>query len=627
MGGVAKKSRGAAAPPLRNAVARAGGALGPSLAVRPGGRVAAPGVSQDQMKAMAQEKIRRWKKAWPCTWSVPNVGQARLLKYLEKRPYPKDLIFLAGNGVGKSHLGVKIMAGIVWGPKAVSSGGMHHDWDGERHYEAWRSFRERAQRENRPIAGRIIAASDSLKGNGPMIQRVERLFPKGLWKGEKNGNKYVSEIYCWDSVEERREGNREKCIAIIDVKTHMQDPDQHRGADLDFILLDEPVPPDVYEECVGRTRANPDAVRIFTITPLEMSGWLIDTLVEGADGIKVAVAYGSLWDNCKDWHPHDEMWSSGKVGEGHVITRGVLERISIDDMIDKWTRMSPDTVAARVWGKATHLAGSVYKSWNPLVHMVDEILEPWEDWPIWCITDPHHARPPATIWVAQGPHTSYVIAEYPDEEYTKMSGAFIVDGVKRVTIEDHGRAFKFWERLMGVRENDEEEPDRIPHRWGDPNSLHYTYSTSSAGEDGMNLQGLLYNVGLWFECANDNIKTGHEFVSMLLHYNPDQPVVFPNVPRLRVLKTNLATGQPMVNVPNAMARYGFKKKALENNVQPSGNPRSVMDERYKDFADCVRYFAVEMVNEPFQPVNKRRNLVDVIRESRARVHQHVAEER
>ena len=588
------------------------------MKAKPGGRVTAPGASQDQMKAMAVEKIRRWKKSWPCTWSVPNVGQARLLKYLEKRPYPKDLIFLAGNGVGKSHLGVKIMAGIVWGPKAVSSGGMHPDWSGEREYEAWRSFRERAQRENRPIAGRIIAASDSLKGNGPMIQRVKRLFPKGLWIGEKNGNKYVSEIYCWDSKEDV--GNKDLAIAVIDVKTHMQDPDQHRGADLDFILLDEPVPPEVYEECVGRTRANPDAVRIFTITPLEMSGWLIDKLVEGADGIKVAVAYGALWDNCRDWHPHDEMWSGGKVGEGHVITRGVLERISIDDMIDKWTRMSPDTVEARVWGKATHLAGSVYKTWNPLVHMVDSIVEPWEDWPIWCVIDPHHARPPAVTWIAQGPHTSYVIAEYPDEDYTSLSGAITVDGKRRATIEDHADAIKFYESCMGLRTEEEEDAPRVTQRWGDPNSLKFVYASSTSGDEGMSLQGLLYNKGLWFEGANDNLRTGHEAVSMLLHYNVDEPVVYPNVPRLRVLKTNMATGNPMVNVPNSLARYGFKKKALENNVQPSGNPRSVMDEKYKDFADDLRYFAVEVPNEPFQPVSKQRSLVDVIAQSRAQIY-------
>lgn len=572
-------------------------------------------VSAAQLKAMAAEKIARDKRAWPSRWSIPNVAQARLLECLRKRPYPKDIIFLAGNGVGKSHVACEIMSCLIWGPTAAPMRGMHPDYPGMRDLEAWRSFRERAKEENRPVFGRIIAASDSLKGNGPMIQRIRRLFPKGLWLGEKNGAKYISEIYCWDRREDV--GDKDLAVAVIDVKTHQQDKDQHAGADLDFIMLDEPVAPDIYEECVGRTRANPDAVRIFTITPLEMSGWLIDALVEGADGVKVAVIYGSIWDNCRDWHPDPAMWSSGVVGEGRVLTRGVLWRVAIDDMIDKWTRMSPDTVDARVWGKPTHLSGAVYKGWNPAVHMVDAIEEDWRDWPVWCIIDPHHARPPAVLWVAQGPVTSYVVAEYPDHDYTKITGAITVDGVRREWIEDHADVIIEWEKRMGFVDGD---TDRVGDlRYGDPNSLKFVYASTTAGAgEGLNLQGLLYNKGLWFNLANDNLRRGHEEVSGLLHYSRDQEVRFPNVPRLRCLKTNLASGAPMVNFPNAMARYGFKKKALASNTQPSGNLTPVMDQTYKDFADVARYFAITVPEEPFQPVSHQTSLVDVIRESRER---------
>jgi len=577
--------------------------------------LSAPGVSRKQLAAMALERIARLRKEWPSAWSVPNVAQERLLKYLERRPYPKDLIFLAGNGVGKSHLACLIMAGIVWGPKAVCPKGIHPDFGGMTHYEAWRSFRERSQRENRPIAGRIIAASDSLKGNGAMAQRIRRLFPKGLWLGEKNGQKYYAEYYCWDRPEDF--GNKELAVAVIDVKTHMQDADQHRGSDLDFIIMDEPVPQDVYEECVGRTRANPDAVRIFTITPLEMSGWLIDTLVDGAEGVKVAVSYGCIWDNCRNWHEKPEFWDSGTVDVGRVTTRGFLRKAAIDDLIDKWKRMSPDTLKARVYGIPTHLSGSVYKTWNPEVHVVDEIEEDWKEWPIWCIIDPHHARPPATIWVAQGPVTSYVVAEYPDEDYTKMQGSITVDGVPRVTLEDHADVIKAWEFQMGFAETDDGAGERIAQRWGDPNSLKFVYASREFGGSGTNLQGVLYNCGLWFDLANDNLRTGHDAVSELLYYDRLKPVGPGNMPKLRVLRTNLASGKPMTNVVNAMSRYAFKKRALSTNQQSSGNLTSLMDQTYKDFADVLRYFAIQAKDEPFQPVGKSRSLVDVIRESRA----------
>lgn len=565
------------------------------------------GVSAAKVKAMATEKIRRWKRAWPCTWSVPNVGQERLLKYLERRPYPKDLIFLAGNGVGKSHLGVKIIAGICFGPKGVSCQGMHKHWKGERHYEAWTSFRERAQRENRPIFGRIIAASDSLKGNGPMIQRIKRLWPKGLWEGEKNGQRYYSEFYLYDRAEDV--GQKDLAIAVIDVKTHMQDPDQHRGADLDFILMDEPVPPDVYEECVGRTRANPDAVRIFTITPLEMSGWLIDALVDGADGMKVAVVYGSIWDNCIDWHPDPVMWSGEEIEVGEVLTRGHLEKRAIDDMIDKWTRMSPDTVESRVWGKPTHLSGAVYKVWDRSVHMVDEIVEPWEDWPVWCVIDPHHARPPAVTWWAQGPAVSYLIGEYPFEDYTKI-------GQLKPSHQEYVAEMFMLEEQMGVA-------NRVIHRWADPNSMKFVYADDGLGID-KSLQGIYSNAGMWFDLANDNLRVGHEALSELLFYHKDKELGPFNCPRLKVLKVNMASGRPMFNFPVAMERYGYKRKALETNAQPSGNMKTIMDETYKDFADCGRYFAMSQREEPFQLVSQQRSLVDVVRDARGAVNKPLA---
>ena len=58
----------------------------------------------------------------------------------------------------------------------------------------------------------------------------------------------------------------------------------------------------------------------------------------------------------------------------------------------------------------------------------------------------------------------------------------------------------------------------------------------------------------------------------------------------------------MVNVPTAMERYGFKKKALEQNKQPS-TLRAIMDETYKDTADVIRYFCVSVRDVPFQTVS------------------------
>ena len=553
-------------------------------------KIAPGGVSGTEFAIMMREELERRRQEWPSRFVVPNVAQARLFGALEALPFPKDLVFLGGNGTGKTYCGAGIAAGITWGPRAVVGDGVCGDgWAGMQHYDGWRIFRETAKRENRPIYGRIVAVADSLKGNGAVMQRIKRLFPKGLWEGRKLGKNYVSEIWCWDNEDDF--GVEEKAISVIEIKTHDQDPDQHRGPDCDWIWFDEPCHPDIFEESIGRTRANENAVRIHTLTPLELAGWLIDQLVEPYDrGETVGdtlVVRGSLWDNCADWHPDPTMWTGGRVGEGKLLNRGNLKRRAIEDQIDKWQRMSPDTVAARVWGKATHLSGAVYKNWNREIHMVDEIPGDWSDWPVWNIIDPHHARAPMILWVAQGPHTSYIIAEWPDEDYSKY----------RISDDIAGYAKKIGELEKPIAR-------QVIHRWGDPNSLKNVYS-SAKGYDGMpiSLQALYANEGLYFMCANDRIDVGHNCVNEMLAYDKLSPLdPLNNFPKLQCLKRNYLTGTPMVNVPIAMERYGFKKKALDQNKQPT-TLKAIMDETYKDTADVIRYFAVSVRDIAFKTVS------------------------
>lgn len=560
-------------------------------------RMAPGGVSAPEYSAMMREELERRKLEWPSRFVVPNVAQARLFGAMEQIPFPKDLVFLGGNGTGKTYCGIGMVTGITWGPKAVVGDGVAGaGWMGMQHYDGWSIFRSIAKKQNRPIYGRIVAVADNLKGNGAVIQRIRRLFPKGLWEGRKLGKNYVSEIWCWDNQDDF--GNDEKAMSVIEIKTHDQDADQHRGPDCDWILFDEPCTPDIYEESLGRTRANEHAVRIHTLTPLELAGWLIDQLVEpfdrGETTGETLVVRGSLWDNCEDWHPDPTMWTGGRVGEGELLNRGNLKRRAIEDQIRGWQRMSPDTVAARVWGKPTHLSGAVYKNWNRDVHMVDEIPGDWSDWPIWNIIDPHHARAPMVLWVAQGPHTSYIIAEWPDEDYSKY----------RVSDEISGYAKKIMELEKSVER-------QVIHRWGDPNSLRNVYS-SAKGYDGMpiSLQALYANEGLHFMCANDKLDVGHNCVNEMLSYDRLSPLdPLNNFPKLQCLRRNYFTGVPMVNVPTAMERYGFKKKAIDQNKQPT-TLKAIMDETYKDTADVIRYFAVTVRDTPFQTISSQETEYD-----------------
>lgn len=573
------------------------------------GAPAAPWSEDEKLRkrklAMLKAHIARLKKILPSAFLVPNVAQQRFMAYLRRRPFPKDLIFMGGNGSGKTVCGAKIVGNIIFGPRVAVGPGINPDYAGEKDFEAWKTYRDRARAENRPIYGRIVATAASLKGNGAMMQRIRAYWPKGCWRGEKLGMSYVSQFVCWESTDDY--GDMDKVLAIVDVKTIDQEPLAHAGPDMDFIWFDEPSTKDVFAENVGRCRGNPDAIRIHTLTPLELAGWLIDDLVNNADGVSVAVVYGSLWDNCKDHHPDPKYWSGGEVGVGRVLTMGAVEKVAIDDMILNWKRQSPATLSARLDGKPTHLMGAVYKFYSPAIHCHDGIRLPedWVEWPIWNIVDPHHVRAPAVGWVVRTAQRDIVLGEWPSEDYTRMSASLL-------TIQDYAEKIQELEYKCGIS-------DRVMYRYADPNSMKFKYATRGNDSDySLTLQDLYANAGLFYDLAPDNLTTGHELVSTALSYDVDRPVGPGNEPMLQFLADNFVAGGKMVNFPNSMSRYAIKAKPLESNKSPI-NLKTIVSEQYKDFADLVRYYETASEGEPRQKIGNMRSSFDAVLEQRARI--------
>ena len=556
--------------------------------------------------AMVKARAKQLRRDRPGLFLVPNVGQSRFLEHYRHLPFPKDGIFMGGNGAGKTVQGAKLTGMLIWGHGLSSvPAGVHPGYDGDSDYAICRVFRERSAKENRPIYGRIVATAASLKGNGAMMQRIKSFWPRGLWEGQKLGATYVSQFICWDREEDV--GDEAKAIAVVDVKTIDQEPLAHAGPDMDFIWFDEPSTKDVYAENVGRCRGNEMAIRIHTLTPLELAGWLIDDLVVGADGVKTVVEYASLWDNCKNWHPEAKFWSGGEVGSGKVMTRGNLQREAIEDMIAKWKKQSPATMEARLYGKPTHLMGSVYKFWSPAIHFHDGIRLPddWEEYPVWCVMDPHHARAPAVGWFVRTPQHDYALGEYPTIDYTRMEGDL-------KTIQDYSEMIQELEFKAGIA-------DRVTFRYADPNSMKFRYATRTEdAQDGLTLQDLFRNAGLDFLLAIDNMTAGHEAVSMALSYDSDKPVGMGNLPRFQCLRQNMVCGGEMVNIPNSISRYAFKAKPLESNQQGI-NLKTIVSQEYKDFADVVRYFCRMAQDVPVEKFKEMVSDYDRVVMARAKI--------
>ena len=506
--------------------------------------------------------MRKLRVACPARWWVPNMAQERMFKLFAKRPFPSDAVFMAGNGVGKSVGAVLFALGIIWGPDEVCSMSIdeHPDLKYFQNLELFHAFRDRCAEARRPISVRLIVNPGSMKPNGAMYQRIRAWFPRGLYEMQKLGTTYYSQILCWECEEDV--GQEEKILAVIDIKSHDQDVVAHSGSDIDVVIFDEPCPEEIYDEAVARGRGNPDSFRAFFLTPLELSGWLVDRLIDRADGHRIVYCQGSLWDNCIDWHP--DPTKRGK-------TRGHITRAKIEEQIDAWKHSSPEMLEARLNGTPTHLSGALFKQFNPEIHVKREHFTVPNDWPIWFIVDPHHARAPAVAWFAQGPMMNYCIGEWPNEDYVRMDP-------KPVQIS----------RLMEIIRAKEGELSRqVTQRWGDPNSLKFPYPNSN-----MTIQQEYFNEGLRVMLADDNLDVGHSKVQELLSVTKDFPI-----PRFQVFEYDALTGEPMINVPMALSRYGYKK-----NLRGAKSPTSLMDQTYKDFADVVRYFAVMADTIPYSRV-------------------------
>lgn len=476
----------------------------------------------------------------PALGFVPNIGQERAFK-----PYRHDVpyitVFGGGNGVGKTATLAIMAVGLCFGTSELNE--FFDD------YTLFSWMKERCSSRGRPARGRIVCHADSMKENGSVLQAIQEWFPKGRYKLNKHGKAYYSEIACDTGV-------------TIDIKTHDQDTVAVSGTTLDFILADEPFPRALWSETVGRTRSG--GIIGFFLTPLQMAGWMMDQIVDVADDKEIVVTNASIWDNCKDIPG----------------TRGHLSRDHIDRMIRAWERESPDEVEARVKGLFTHLSGAMYKIFSPEVHVIQPFPIPPE-WPIYHIIDPHDARPPATCWIAQGPHASVAFKEWPNLDYTKIKTSThtisqVCDEMRR--IENNFRP-QVTQRLM------------------DPNKAEYEYPNTK-----LTVKQEYARRGFSFRPSDDHLDLGHKAVNEMLHYDAKKPVDEYNSPAFYVT-------DDCTNIKKALQKYGLKKTFNEG-----GSLTSKMDQTYKDFADLIRYFAIK--RQPYEAVNTGAGYWDLIRSGR-----------
>jgi len=314
------------------------------------------------------------------------------------------------NSWGKTAFIVNLLGNIIWGPQS--------EW-----------FRiPLISRWPYPRHLRIISTAQNLEDRGAFAQEVKKWWPPGRYESFRQGRQYDS-LYKADNG------------FIIDCLTFDMDDEQFESTIIGLAIFDEIPPESKYKATVARLKKG--GLIIFSLCPLEGSGWIDSEISDRADGKKIKVFYGDISANCRE----------------HGI-RGVLEHENIMRMIDLW---DPMEVEARAHGKPLHLIGRVYNSFDYDVHTVDGLLEDKRNYTWYFFLDPHDRRPPAAIWL--GVDTTddwWVVDEWPSQPFHKIKNTDL-------TIKQIADIIKAKESDMGISPS---------MRFMDPNWFNKVYPNS-----------------------------------------------------------------------------------------------------------------------------------------------------
>jgi len=144
---------------------------------------------------------------------------------------------------------------------------------------------------------------------------------------------------------------------------------------------------------------------------------------------------GHLWMTCtpldEPWI-YEELYIPGKEGTNPDIMcfEGSSDenvRISEAERKEFKALLTKDEIDARWYGKFRHLAGRVFKHFDPDRHIVPSFDVP-DHWPVWVSIDPHTGKPHAVLFIAMAPTgVAYACNEIFVDCTPKALAAFILD--------------------------------------------------------------------------------------------------------------------------------------------------------------------------------------------------------
>ena len=440
----------------------------------------------------------------------PNPAQLRFIQEIS-RDGAFIVINAGGNGSGKTYGLVAILAAFCWpamAPDCFSAPIFQNP-----------SFPKRIW---------IVSNPGELGVTGAIQSSIDELWPKKRFSASKNGRQYNS-VFRTDTGWE------------IELKSTEQSITEFRGASVGVVALNEPIPEDIYRECLARLRRG--GIMPGAMTSLDDEPWIVDGILDKHDGKEYRVLYGPVEDNCKDHTP------------GGTLSHAQIERIL--------SKYPEDEQQARRTGKPLSLSGRVFKHFDRGVHVLKDEVRPPIGSAVYQAVDPAGGKPFAVVYayVDSGGNLT-IFDEWPNFEFF---------GAKDPGLNVQGYADLFKSKEVGFTVQNRIMDRRYGNDHHNPGSLTLRQEFAAVGFDFLNS----YSVGE----PDTETKTGIIKVNDYLAYNKALPVDSANHPRLTIAPNCL-------NTIESLSKWTWDTKSL------LGSRTKAKDNHYKDFCDCVRYMVM-----------------------------------
>lgn len=370
-----------------------------------------------------------------------------------------------------------------------------------------------AGRFNGPTRGRIVV-TDYKKGCQEVLEpKITQWFPEERLIRIERFMGHITKLY----IRHKTGG-----VSTIDVMTHEQDDMAFEGWSGHWVWFDEPPPRNKYIACL-RGLIDFNGRAWLTLTPIS-EPWLYDEIVLAKNAERV-------WYTTID------------IRDNPYLTEAAIRAFE--------ESLLPEEKEARIHGKFIHLAGRIYKSLDPDVHVVKSLPKEAKFWPKWFVLDPADRRPHHGIWATVDP----------------MDRIYIYDEIVfKGTIQEISAQIIARERSSGIN------PDEVI-RLLDPNK-----GRTPTAVTGLRLVEEFANQGVYFTCnVNDDLAMGHLAVMSALHYEKGK-----TTPKLYFVSD---TTKECMRQMLMYAWDDWRDKGLRSEKE---KPKDIN----KDMPDCVRYLVM-----------------------------------